>query len=206
LDKVKDRLSVPIGRVDEMKKVYGCTPLLFVAMAILACLSILTFIVSKKPYFTNLPPALWLFNIVTVLGFLYFIRTLIVPVFAYDESGFIKLGILRISRKIHGWDEVKEIKYSAGGKDSTAYLVRFGDRGLFFISANNMMGHQKVLTDVVHYVLKNNPGANIDARVLEKVGKPDSWFDNATFIYAFFILAFFVVIGMIRFLKIFMAH
>jgi hypothetical protein len=153
-----------------MKKVYGCSNYLFLLVfGLLGFSFLITYesLVKGKPFGSYG----WMLLISSAVVFLYFLRTLISPLWIYDEEGFELIRLFWKTTEKHQWSEVTKIKCSTSAP--SLFTVWYGNYQTLWMGYIFNRDQKKVLTDVVLYVQKNNPKAKIYGTALKMAGVKD---------------------------------
>jgi hypothetical protein len=110
--------------------------------------------------------------VIAGMGFivLYFLYLNIVPFIFYDESG-IKAGKFKglLKKSEYAWSEVTKIFKNVTWPGGDWVYMQDGSQ--FSLNSFLTKDYSKVMADMICYVRKNNPRAEIDVRILKKVEK-----------------------------------
>lgn len=151
------------GGILETKKVYGSiTTALFMGLMFYGCAySLAMYFLGKPVSKVGLFP-LEAGTLFCGFGFFMFAYQVIVPIWTYSDEGVKRSG------SSSPWSEVASITRPSLGPFPT-YYIRFKAMPTIRIGFNWTRNHKKVLSDVVNFVKKSNPHAEIDFGVLSDI-------------------------------------
>jgi hypothetical protein len=103
---------------------------------------------------------------VLAFGFTFFYS--IFPSWAYDQEKFEK-RLFFFKKKTYKWADVENVVLSLGG-DSVFFITKNQDRVMLgkLLTKSYTRNYRETLSEVVEYVRKNNPKAEIPPNVFKK--------------------------------------